>query len=30
MKSTRLLAVLRAEEIAALRDWAQRRTVPAD
>ena len=30
IKSTRPLAVLRAEEVAALRDWAQRRTVPAD
>jgi SpoVK/Ycf46/Vps4 family AAA+-type ATPase len=30
LSSTRPLAVVRAEKIAALRDWAQDRTVPAD
>jgi hypothetical protein len=30
IKATRPLAVLRAEEVAALRDWAEGRTVPAD
>jgi SpoVK/Ycf46/Vps4 family AAA+-type ATPase len=30
LKATRPLAVLRAEEVAALREWAERRTVPAD
>jgi SpoVK/Ycf46/Vps4 family AAA+-type ATPase len=30
LRSTRPLAVLRAEEVAALRDWADGRTVPAD
>ena len=30
LRSTRPLSVVRAEEVAALRQWAERRTVPAD
>jgi hypothetical protein len=30
LRSTRPLAVVRAEEVASLRAWAQQRTVPAD
>jgi len=30
LRSTRPLSVVRAEEVAALRHWAERRTVPAD